>query len=121
MDQTQRLLRAAGAARFASLVLSVVAAAVLQNTPGESVHLILVGVWAGVAAVVAACLMWLSGSSGVAVRARRHAPSLTTLLTVADIAATTGILARSGRPLPRAHRKCAGPGAAGTGCYFRLA
>jgi methyl-accepting chemotaxis protein len=96
VDQTQRLLRAAGAARFASLVLSVVAAAVLQNTPGESVHLILVGVWAGVAAVVAACLMWLSGSSGVAVRARRHAPSLTTLLTVADIAATTGILAATG-------------------------
>ena len=96
MDQTQRLLRAAGAARFASLVLSVVAAAVLQNTPGESVNLVFVGVWAGVAAVVAACLMWLSGSSGVAVRARRHAPSLTTLLTVADIAATTGILAATG-------------------------
>ena len=31
-----------------------------------------------------------------AVRARRHAPSLTTLLTVADIAATTGILAATG-------------------------
>jgi methyl-accepting chemotaxis protein len=103
VDQTRRLLRAAGAARLASLALTVAAAAVVHRTAGvgtsasgHAVNLPAVGLWSGFAAVVACALLWLSGGSASSVKARDYAPSLMATLTVADLAATTGVLAATG-------------------------
>jgi methyl-accepting chemotaxis protein len=101
VDQTRRLLRVAGVARLVSLVLTVVAAAVIRRTDAaapvsQHLNVVVVAVWCAAAAVVACALLWLSGSSHSSIRAQDHAPSLMTLLTLTDLAATTGILAQTG-------------------------
>jgi methyl-accepting chemotaxis protein len=97
-DSTRRLSRTAGLATWGSLVLTVVAALVLRHTAdvGRDITMTSVYAWSAVGAVVAAVLTWLAGGSRYAAAARSRAPMLAVLLLLADLAASTGIVAATG-------------------------
>jgi methyl-accepting chemotaxis protein len=95
---SQRLSRAASFATWLSLVEAAGAVTVLHYARHSplAVHLVAAYIWCGLGAIFAGILTWLSGDSASAARLREMTPQLPIMLLVADLGASTGVVAATG-------------------------